>query len=211
MGCKTLLVRVLWRQQCKDKQGGGCSGPSLPSLLWHQFPRVPCQGSCWESTPSQSPRPPRGSDHHLPVHVYSSTSHLSLLQEAGPALWTTHFSLVTTMHSATSQPWSTQASLARGLQGSFGLAGDHLGPSSSQDHRQGEPGISSTPWTPSHPVVSPRNCSQTNEMWAITGLGAGQAAVQMKAFPGRSLHLHGIRSCSEGVTFPTVRPQLLAQ
>ena len=114
-------------------------------------------------------------------------------------------------HSSTSQPWSTQASLARGLQGSFGLAGNHLGPSWSQDHRQGEPGIPPTPWTPSHPVVFPRNCSQTNEMWAITGLGAGQAAVQMKAFPGRSLHLHGIRSCSEGVTFPTVRPQLLAQ
>lgn len=65
--------------------------------------------------------------------------------------------------------------------------------------------------TPSYPVPSPRNCSQTNEMRVITALGAGQETVQMKAFPGRSLHLHGIRSCSEGVTFPTVRPQLLAQ
>lgn len=30
----------------------------------------------------------------------------------------------------------------------------------------------------------------------------------MKAFPGLVLHLHGIRSCSEGVTFPTGSPQL---
>lgn len=211
MGCKTLLVRVLWRQQCKDKQGGGCSGPSLPH----------CSGI---SSPSSLVRGPAGSQPlpKAPGHLEDQVT--TLLSKSTPPPVISPFSRSQAQlsgqptspssqpwHSSTPQPRSTQASLARGLQGSFGLAGDHLGPAWSQDHRQGEPGIPSTPWTPSHPVVSPRNCSQTNEMWAITGLGAGQAAVQMKAFPGRSLHLHGIRSCSEGVTFPTVRPQLLAQ
>ena len=141
MGCKTLLVRVLWRQQRKDKQGGGCSGPSLPH----------CSGI---SSPGSLVRRPAGSQllpkapGHLKDHIttYLSTS------TPPPAI--SPFSrrqvqvsgqptspLSQPWQSSTPQPWSTQVSLARGLQGSFGLAGGHLGPAGSQDHRQGEPGI----------------------------------------------------------------------
>lgn len=183
--------------------------PSLAAPLWAPLPWVPGLGSCWKSTPSQRPRKPQGAYPHL---LSTSTP----LHPPPPVISRLSVRQVWLSGQLTSSPSSNHGTLPpntleySGIRSGFGLASDQpwpsLAPLCGQDPRQGEPDIPPPPQTPSYPMASPRNCSQTNEMWAITGLGAGQAAVQMKAFPGRSLHLHGIRSCSEGVTFPTVRP-----
>lgn len=129
MGCKTPLARALWRQQRKDKQGSGCSGPAQPHCSGLSSP------GCLAGGPAGSQPLPKASGHlkdKITTLLSTSTppsviSPFSMRQVRLSGQPTSSLSSQP-WHSSTPPPWSTQASPACGLQGSFGLASDHPGP-----------------------------------------------------------------------------------